>query len=57
MRLEISPPPDAQSVTVWAHAECISRLREPTVQPDNPLRLLRAGVADHRQPCVLLRRG
>jgi hypothetical protein len=36
MRIEISPPSDAQSVTVWAHEACFSRVREPAVQPDSP---------------------
>lgn len=36
MRLEISPPPDAEPITAWAHEECFSRARESSVQPDNP---------------------
>jgi hypothetical protein len=36
VRLEISPPPDAHSITVWAHAECLSRARDASVAPDDP---------------------
>lgn len=36
MRLAISPPADAETITAWAHEECFSRAREATVQPDRP---------------------
>jgi Co/Zn/Cd efflux system component len=36
LRLTISPPPDNAPVAVWSHAGCFARLRDPSVEPDDP---------------------
>ena len=36
LRLEISPPPDAEPVIAWSHEACFSKLRHPSVEHDDP---------------------
>lgn len=36
LRLEISPPPDAEPVIAWSHEDCFSKLRHPSVEHDDP---------------------
>ncbi len=36
LRLFITPPPDGETMTLWAHEECFARLHDPTVLHDDP---------------------
>jgi hypothetical protein len=36
LRLELSPPPDAETVTLRCHEECFAALRNPSVDFDDP---------------------
>lgn len=36
LRLVVTPPPDGEPVTLWAHDECFAERREAAVEADDP---------------------